>query len=157
MIRGINESKTWTSHISSECKCKFDGRKCNSDQKWNNDKCRCEYKKLHACKKYYIWNPSTCNCKNIRYLSSIMDDSTIMCNEIIESYDKETKTFPTNFNEKKSICKAQDFFILLTFLLITLAFLIDARIYCYLIKYRAKKKHLLTFHNTNNELREVLY
>ena len=39
MITGINESKTLTSHISSECKCKFDGRKCNSVQKWNNDKC----------------------------------------------------------------------------------------------------------------------
>ena len=32
MITGINESKTLTKHISCECKCKFDGRKCNSDQ-----------------------------------------------------------------------------------------------------------------------------
>ena len=38
MITGINESKTLTKHISCECKCKFDGRKCNSDQWWNNDK-----------------------------------------------------------------------------------------------------------------------
>ena len=30
MITGINESKTLTKHISCECKCKFDGRKCNS-------------------------------------------------------------------------------------------------------------------------------
>ena len=45
MITGINESKTLTKHISCECKCKFDGRKCNSNQKWNNDKCRCECKK----------------------------------------------------------------------------------------------------------------
>ena len=22
-----------------QCKCKFDGKKCNSDQKWSNDKC----------------------------------------------------------------------------------------------------------------------
>ena len=29
---GINESKTLTRHISCECKCKFDGRKCSSDQ-----------------------------------------------------------------------------------------------------------------------------
>ena len=29
MITGINESKTLTKHISCECKCKFDGRKCN--------------------------------------------------------------------------------------------------------------------------------
>ena len=31
--------KTLTKHISCECKCKFDSRKCNSDQWWNNDKC----------------------------------------------------------------------------------------------------------------------
>ena len=30
--------------ISSECKFKFDDRKYNSNQKWNNDKCWGEYK-----------------------------------------------------------------------------------------------------------------
>ena len=30
MITGINESKILIKHISRECKCKFDGRKCNS-------------------------------------------------------------------------------------------------------------------------------
>ena len=44
MIAGINEPKALTNHISWECKCKFDGRKCNSEQKWNNDKCQCECK-----------------------------------------------------------------------------------------------------------------
>ena len=29
-ITGINESKTLTKHVSCECKCKFDERKCNS-------------------------------------------------------------------------------------------------------------------------------
>ena len=38
MITGINESKSSTKHIAYECKCRFDGRKCNSDQWWNNDK-----------------------------------------------------------------------------------------------------------------------
>ena len=42
VIPGINELKILTKHISCECKCKCDGRKCNSDQKWNNEKCRCE-------------------------------------------------------------------------------------------------------------------
>ena len=32
MTAGIRESKTLTKHISCECKCKFDGRKCNPDQ-----------------------------------------------------------------------------------------------------------------------------
>ena len=31
MITGINESKTLTKHILCECKCRFDGEKCNSD------------------------------------------------------------------------------------------------------------------------------
>ena len=39
MITGINELKTLTKRISCECKCRFDGRKCNSDQWWNNEKC----------------------------------------------------------------------------------------------------------------------
>ena len=32
MITGINESKILTKDISSECKGRFDGKKCNSDQ-----------------------------------------------------------------------------------------------------------------------------
>ena len=39
MITRINESKTLTKHISCKSKCKFDGRKCNSGQWWNIDKC----------------------------------------------------------------------------------------------------------------------
>ena len=31
MITRINESKTLTKHISCDCKCKFVGKKCNSD------------------------------------------------------------------------------------------------------------------------------
>ena len=31
MITGINE-KILTKHISCECKCRFDGKKCNSNQ-----------------------------------------------------------------------------------------------------------------------------
>ena len=38
--------QTLTKHISCESKCKSGGRKCNSNQKWNNDKCRCESKNL---------------------------------------------------------------------------------------------------------------
>ena len=37
MITVINESRTLTKHMS--CEFKFDGRKYNSNQNWNNDKC----------------------------------------------------------------------------------------------------------------------
>ena len=33
IINRINESKTLTKHISCNCKCNFDGTKCNSNQK----------------------------------------------------------------------------------------------------------------------------
>ena len=38
MITGINESNILTKHISCKCKSKFTGRKCNSNQKRNNNK-----------------------------------------------------------------------------------------------------------------------
>ena len=112
MITAINESKTLTKYISCECKCKFDGRKSTSDQRWNNDKCWCEYKKYHICEKDCIWNPSTCSCENGKYL--------------------------------------------LVFLLITIELLRAVSIYWYLIKYQAKQKHLLPFHVTINELKEIM-
>ena len=59
-----------------------------------------------------------------------MDDSAIICDEVIEPYDKET-----NCNEEKATCKAQNFYILVAFLLITIALLIAVSIYCYIIKY----------------------
>ena len=51
MITGINGSKTFTKHRSCECKCRFNEKKCNSYQWWNNDKCQCECKKHHVCEK----------------------------------------------------------------------------------------------------------
>ena len=57
------------------------GKRCNSDQ-W--------CKERHLCEKDYIWNPSICNCENGKYLASIVDDSAITSDEIIESYDEET-------------------------------------------------------------------
>ena len=77
--------KTLTTHISYECKCKFDEAKCKSNQWWNNDKCRCECKKHHICEKDYVSNPATCNCENGKYLASIMVYSVIIFDEGIES------------------------------------------------------------------------
>ena len=77
-----------------------------------------------------------------------MNDSVIICDKVIVPYaqlspeddDQETKT---NFNEEKSASKTQNFYTLFTFLLITIALLIPVSIYCYLIKYQPKQKHLL--------------
>ena len=61
-----------------------------------------------------------------------MDDLTITCDEITDvdtkaksndegkSNDEETKTFPTNLNEKSITYETEIFFTLLTFLWITI-------------------------------------
>ena len=113
IITGVNESKTLAKHISCEYKCKFDGRKCNSDQWWNNDKCRCECKKRHVCENDYVWNPATCSWENGKYLASIMDDSAIICDEVVESYDKEIKLFQQILIKRKQSvkCKISAFYL----------------------------------------------
>ena len=49
--------------MSCKCKFEFDGRTCNSRQKWNNDQCKFECKKKNKTmyiQKGYTWNPSIC-------------------------------------------------------------------------------------------------
>ena len=84
--------------------------------------------------------------QNEKYLASIMDDSAIACDEVIESNNKETKTISTKFNENKAICEVQNiyFYTLLAFLLITIALLIAISIYRYLIKDQVIQKTFLT-------------
>ena len=63
-------------------------------------------KNIMYVKKSCIWNPATCSCENGKYLASIMDNSAITCNEIVE---EEIKTVTTNFNERKAIYKTKNF------------------------------------------------
>ena len=78
------------------------------------DKCQCECKKVNGCEKDYVCNPATCSCENGKYLASIMDK--MFCDEVIDVKE-------TNYNEKNISCKTQSFYILLTFLLITITLL----------------------------------
>ena len=151
MITGINESKTLTMHISSKCKYKLDSRNCSLQKWWGNDKCRCECKKCHVCEKDYVWNPATCNCEDGKYLASTTEDSMLICDEIIKSYEEETILIT------KATYKTENFYILLSFLLITIVLLIAVSIYCYLIKYRAKQKNVLPFHFKDSELNEIIH
>ena len=42
----INEARHVSWHESGTYKCRLDASVCNDKQRWNNDKCRCERKKL---------------------------------------------------------------------------------------------------------------
>ena len=82
MIAGINELKVLTKHISCECECSFDGRKCNSNQWWNNDKCSVNVKNVIYEEKNIFGillhvgfaKMENINCENGKYSASIMDD-----------------------------------------------------------------------------------
>ena len=101
VIADINELKTLTKDISDECKCKFDGTNViltNGGITINVD---VSVKNI-ICEKDYVWNTAKCICENGKYLASIMDDSVITCDEVIESYDEEIKTI---LNEKIKLVK----------------------------------------------------
>ena len=81
-----------------------------------------------------------------KYLASIMDDSTVIWDEVIKSNDEEIKTIATNFNEKNiTFYITISFYVLFVMLLIIVALLTAVSIYCYLIKH--ERKHLLPFHS----------
>ena len=53
-------------HKTCKCRCKLDASACNNKQRWNEDKCRCEYKEIidkGMCDKGFIWNASNCECE----------------------------------------------------------------------------------------------
>ena len=56
------------------------------------------------CEKGYNFNPSTCSCENRKHLASIIDNSVITFDEIIDREaqlnDEETKKTVQKDNEK---------------------------------------------------------
>ena len=58
--------------------------------------------KLHMCEKDYNWNPSTCICKNSKYLKSAGDNSVTKCDEILNVMDNTARK-NTNVTKSASI------------------------------------------------------
>ena len=59
-------------------------------------------KNIMCAKKDYIWNPATCTCENGEYLGSIIDDSVITCDDIINAADSVSTNIPTNVTKTVS-------------------------------------------------------
>ena len=97
VITGMHDSNILAKDISCKCKCRFDGKKCDSDQWWKNGRYWYECKNGPECEKDYIWNPATCSCENGKYQASIMDDSVITCDEIIEYIQRRNKNYFIKF------------------------------------------------------------
>ena len=65
----------------------------------------------------------------------------ITCDEIIDT----AKAVATNFKKIKVTCKKKKFAYFACLLLITITLFVVVSIYCYLIKYQAKQKHLVPY------------
>ena len=62
----MGQSNQLHSYNLADSRRDFDGRKCNSRQKWNNGKCerKCNKPVKHrSCEENYAWNPCTCGCQ----------------------------------------------------------------------------------------------
>ena len=86
MITGINQSKILTKHISCECKYKFETNvsQTNGGITINVD---VSVKNIIYVKKNTFGTLVHLFFENGKYLLSIMDDSVITCDEVIELYD----------------------------------------------------------------------
>ena len=54
IVTSQNEAKTMIKYISCDCKCNFNGTRCNANQKWNNKTCSCECKNYCTCSKIIV-------------------------------------------------------------------------------------------------------
>ena len=95
-------------------------------------------KSIIYVKKEYVWNPAT-SWILLNYLASIMNDLAIICDEVIEPYKYKKK----KIQWKNTTCKTQNVYILLAFLLITIALLVAVSIYFYIIKYWEKRNKII--------------
>ena len=57
------------------------------------------------CEKNYICNPSTCTYENGKYLESIVDDSVIMCDKIINAVQSGSRIYVNKLTIKKQPIK----------------------------------------------------
>ena len=129
IITNWNQAKILVKHIPCDCKCKLNSAICNSNLKWNNETCQCEYKNYHTYKNDYSWNPSKCICENGKYLKSIADDSKIVCDVIICVIDIVITNASINSDCKKLRYKMDCYNLHTVLLVIILPFIIA--IICY--------------------------
>ena len=113
-----NETRHIKFHETCKCTCRLDASVCNNKQRWNEDKCRCEYKELidkGVCDKAFIWNASNCQCEcdktcdigenldneNCKCRKKLFDKLVEECTEKVE----EVKLARITLAEHDNLCK----------------------------------------------------
>ena len=108
-------------HETFKYKCRLDASVCNSKQRWDDNKCRCECKELidkGICDKGFIWNPSNCECEcdkscdvgeyldyeNCKCRKKLVDKLVEECTENIDEVKIAGTALFDHRNECKSSC-----------------------------------------------------
>ena len=94
-----------------------------------------------------IQNHATFSFENGKYLASVINDSVVTYDKIIE----ETKTVPVKVAYKTKKC------LYFTCLFIKSHYIINSFQYLLLLDKISIKKYLLPYHVTNDKLKKVLY
>ena len=130
-----NETRHIEWHETCKFKCRLHGSVCNSKQRQNDDKCRCESKELidkGVCDKRFIWNPSNCQCEcdkscdvceyldyeNYKCRKKLVDKLVEECAETVEEVKLDKITLAKNENKHK--CSSCTLHIVLFSILLTI-------------------------------------
>ena len=64
LMSRVNKTRHIIWHETCKCVCRLTTSVCNNNQRWNEDKCRCEFREdlidNGIFDKRFIWNPSNC-------------------------------------------------------------------------------------------------
>ena len=96
-------------HETCKCICRLDGIICNSKQRWNKNKCRCECKELinkGVCDKGFIFNPSNSECDKSCGIGEYLDYSNCKCRKKL--IDPLVEKCTENIGETKLVKKTLD-------------------------------------------------
>ena len=91
-----NVLKNISFHQSCKCGCLLNEKVCNNLQKWNKDKCRCEYLKIKDCDIGYSWNVNSyrCEMKKLAAFTVETEERDVETDEIKNI--SKCKAFPEN-------------------------------------------------------------
>ena len=143
LMSRTNETRHIKWHETCKCICRSDKIICNSRQRWDEDKCRCECKELidkGVCDKEYVWKPSNCRCEFDKScnIGEYLDYSSCKCRkklidplveECTENIDDTKLVNITVENESNSRCTSYLVYKVLFFIF----FIINGEIIIYFV------------------------
>ena len=108
LMSRTNETRHIKWHETCKCKCRLDASVCNNKQRWNDDKCRCEFFNKGVCHKGYIWISSNCECERDTScdVGEYLDYKNCKCRKKL--VDKQTEEYTENIDEVKIASENED-------------------------------------------------